>query len=668
WHIFSVDFRVPDNTEHIQVALYIKGVGTVWFDEVLLETCFVESSSVFSPSEGAYVLRQNDPMMWFEFAEHKIFRDTPPPKTESYNKIAIKAARNENEQFQICIKPDEDCYDCTINFTDLVDPLTSTSIESANLTSYRVGFVEVEDISSAIGIPGSHADFLVNSDTYYFVANINNPIYINVWVPYNTPPGIYRGTIAIRNSSNLFVRIPLEVEIWPFTVPNRADLYVRSNFWLSLIKKYDRRPNEEILADYYQNLQEHRVNAFSTIDLETEIVGDSVVFFFEEFGRKIKVLFENYGFEAITVGPFLGDAAGWKYRRNWMGLDPGSARFERLFKQYCHKLESYLIANGWIDRCWIGYWDEPQLEDPDYDRIVRIGNIIKETAPNLKIFMTMWPTLKLFGIVDIWCLPFTERAFNKQDIAERKTHGDRIFVYHNDPYIDTPLIDKRLYAWRYRLADIDGVYAWWNLTFWQKDPYDFSSQVERKGAKDDTLKPGDGVLLYPNPAGAGPPVNSLRWETFRQGLEDYEYLYLLEETIRNAMRRLDITADFSDYADYRINEYLDMVVGNYFNTWTRDVDHLYNVRTRIAEEIQTTEQSPVALIKTHPQEGPLESGKVIKISGLVEAGTKVVINDKPVPVTDRGTFVFHIKNPADGAVVIKLIQGTTEKILRRFFA
>jgi len=666
WAEYSLRFFVPEGAKNIIVALFIKEQGAVWFDGLqLLET----TEDIFpKASNGAYVIRAKDPVVWFEFAEQKIFRETAVPTAKPKSTITIFGAQAEIEPFQIVITPIANLENCTIEFTNLVHESGTSIIEKTRFSYYPIGYIDLKRQSVTTGMTGKHPDYLARQERFDLRGGANNPIWIELDIPRTAKPGSYEGHLLLKIGNVIRARITFKLSVWDFSLPRKNHLYVRSNFWLSLIKKYDRRPNEEILADYYQNLQEHRVNAFSTIDLETKIAGDSVICLFDEFGRKIKTLVENYGFEAITVGPFLGDAAGWKHRRNWMGLDPGSARFERLFKQYCRQLERYLVANGWIDRCWVGFWDEPQLDDPDFDRIVRIGNIIKKTAPNLKVFMTKWPTPKLFGIVDIWCLPFTEGAFNKQEIAERKTHGDKIFVYHNDPYIDTPLIDKRLYAWRYRLADIAGVYAWWNLTFWQKNPYDFSFQVERKGVRDDTLKPGDGVLLYPNPAGAGPPVNSTRWEAFRQGLEDYEYLYLLEKSIQNSMRKLDITAEFSDYVDYRINEYLDMVVGSYFNTWTTDVEHLYNVRTRIADEIMTTEQSPIALIKTHPQEAPLESGKAIEISGLVEAGTKVVINDKPVPVTDRGTFVFHIKNPADGVVVIKLIQGTTEKILKRFFA
>lgn len=667
WEYFSVDFRIPPKTEYIRVAIFIKGVGSAWFDEVSLETCSANAVTCVYPSRGAYIIKDQNPLIWFEFAEQKIFPDTPPPRTEIENKIVIQAARNENESFQISIMPEEDVHDCSIEFTDLTNTVTGNSIKSTYLSSYYVGFVNVQEASTAVGFPGLHADFLINSDRYDLAANRNNPIYVSLRVPYNLPPGTYEGSIIIKNNSNLFVRIPLELKIWSFIISEQLNFIVRSNFWLSLIKKYDHRNNEGILADYYQNLREHRVNALATINIKTEVVGDSVICFFDDFGRRARILFENYGFNAITVGPFIGDAAGWQYRRKWMGVDPESTRFEHLLRQYCKKLDTYLYANGWTDRCWISYWDEPRLDDPDFERIVRIGKIIKQTAPNLKIFMTKWPVPQLFGIVDIWCLPFTQRDFRQQDVTERKNKGEKILVYHNDPYIDTPLIDKRLYAWRYRLAAVDGAYAWWNLTFWQANPYEYTSQVERKGQKDNILKPGDGVLLYPNPTGNGPPVNSLRWQAFLQGLEDYAYFTMLEETIDQAMRRLKFIEGFSDYPSHRINEYLNMVIINYFHTWTRDVQYLYYIRTCIAEEIQRIEETPIILIKTQPPEGHAQANQTINIMGLTEQGTEVSINNNVVLVNNKGFFNTKVIRPSDGIITIKAKLGSNTKIFKRQF-
>lgn len=665
WKEYSMDFHITDETKRITLALIIKGQGGKRFDKLSLQHSETAYLIAKKPSDGAFILKEENPLIWFEFAEQKVYSETPAPNGIIKSKIHIAGARNEKESFQVVVRPKSDLRNCTIEFTDLIHSNKLSIIERNQLTHYIEGYVDIKNRSTINGVKGLNPDYLLQKDRFDLLAQTNNPLWINIKIPVNTQPGIYQGQILLKIGNKHYATIPLQVTVWNFTLPQNNHLYVRSNFWLHLIKKYDFRENNQILADYYTNLRNHRINALSTINLNTRIVNDTLVCFFDEFGNKIRNLFDNYGFEAITVSPFFGDAAGWKFRRKWMGVDLESPKFEYLLRQYCKKLENYLMVNGWLDRCWLYYWDEPQLDDSDFRKIVEIGKIIKETAPNVKIFMTKWPIPELFGIVDIWCIPFTKRYFCPQVITQRKSLGEKIFIYRNDPYIDTPLIDKRLYAWRYRLADIDGVYAWWNLTFWQKDPYKFSLQVEKKGDDENILRPGDGVLLYPNPDSNGPPVNSLRWEVFHQGIEDYEYFWLLEQAILRAYKRLHAHNAFTDYAAYRIKEYLNVLIKDYFDTWSRDVNHLYKLRYQIAHEIQTIEQSPIVLIKTLPQEDHLETNQIINIAGLTELGTKVLINNKPVLVNNDGFFETHIKSPPDGIVVIKVKLGRKEKIIKK---
>ena len=124
--------------------------------------------------------------------------------------------------------------------------------------------------------------------------------------------------------------------------------------------------------------------------------------------------------------------------------------------------------------------------------------------------MTKWPVPNLEDIVDVWCLPFSPIYYDPKILSDKQHLGEEVFVYYNDPYIDTPLIDKRLYAWRYFKAGVDGVYAWWNITKWLDNPY-YNPHISlpRNDGTTYLLKPGDGVLLYPNQNGSGPPVNSL---------------------------------------------------------------------------------------------------------------------------------------------------------------
>ncbi|NQT37617.1 MAG: DUF4091 domain-containing protein, partial [Planctomycetes bacterium] len=105
---------------------------------------------------------------------------------------------------------------------------------------------------------------------------------------------------------------------------------------------------------------------------------------------------------------------------------------------------------------------------------------------------------------------------------------------------------------------------------------------------------GDGRFIYPplaaaTPGASGsgpviePPVSSIRWEMLREGVEDYEYLYLLRELLDR--RRGDLSAE-------RIRHYESLLevptaITQDMTTFTTDPEPIYTRRTAIAEAIES---------------------------------------------------------------------------------
>jgi hypothetical protein len=67
---------------------------------------------------------------------------------------------------------------------------------------------------------------------------------------------------------------------------------------------------------------------------------------------------------------------------------------------------------------------------------------------------------------------------------------------------------------------------WWAISQWKSDPWTVPNQYAPQN--------GGGFFLYPTPDRTGPPIDSLRWESYREGVEDYDLLTLLtQEEARN---------------------------------------------------------------------------------------------------------------------------------------
>ena len=85
--------------------------------------------------------------------------------------------------------------------------------------------------------------------------------------------------------------------------------------------------------------------------------------------------------------------------------------------------------------------------------------------------------------------------------------------------IDFDSIDYRIVPWMCWKYDIRG-FLYWCVNWWTLvDP--FKSAANTKWEQN-----GNGLLFYPGPNG---PLDSLRAEIFRDGMEDYEYFYLLKK-------------------------------------------------------------------------------------------------------------------------------------------
>jgi len=80
-----------------------------------------------------------------------------------------------------------------------------------------------------------------------------------------------------------------------------------------------------------------------------------------------------------------------------------------------------------------------------------------------------------------------------------------------------------------------------------------------------------------------PPVTSLRWEMLREGIEDYEYLYLLRDLV--AQRRTRLTPE-------RVRQLESLLevppsITRDMTTFTTDPAPLYARRAQIAQAIES---------------------------------------------------------------------------------
>jgi hypothetical protein len=197
--------------------------------------------------------------------------------------------------------------------------------------------------------------------------------------------------------------------------------------------------------------------------------------------------------------------------------------------------------------------DEPNTEE-DYRYVQRWGRAIREAKSVLKVLVVEQPWTEpgaggadsawgdLYGAVDIWCPLFS--LHRREDAAKRQELGETIWTYtalcQGKPtpwwHIDFPLLNYRVPAWMAWRDGLKGILYWGGMSYWRQTddpwvqaPFYTGNGQPQQGAKGIVFK-GEGSLVYPARAvGYDGVVPSIRLKALRDGIEDYDYLCILQQ-------------------------------------------------------------------------------------------------------------------------------------------
>jgi hypothetical protein len=208
--------------------------------------------------------------------------------------------------------------------------------------------------------------------------------------------------------------------------------------------------------------------------------------------------------------------------------------------------------------------------------------------------------------MDIWC-PLSPN-YNEQTAQKRRAHGDRYWWYvccgPKAPFctlfIDHPATDLRVWLWQTWQRNIAGVLIWESVYWTSRDDLGQNPYEDPTGYVGGTRPEekkiwgnGDGRFLYPPLAAAQPdrpgdapvfepPVSSIRWEMLREGVEDYEYLWLLRDLI--GRKAASLTADERSHYESLLK--VPESITRDTTTFTTDPRPLYARRAAIAAAIE----------------------------------------------------------------------------------
>jgi hypothetical protein len=270
--------------------------------------------------------------------------------------------------------------------------------------------------------------------------------------------------------------------------------------------------------------------------------------------------FDRFHFSSLSLHvPGMG---GGSFHERWepelLGYKESTPEYKTAFTNYLRAVETHLKEKGWLDKTYVYWFDEP---DPkDYAFVMNGFRKLKEAAPGIRRMLTEQVEPGLVGGPNLWC-PISD-AYDHARAEERRQAGEHFWWYvctgPKAPYctlfIDHPATELRVWLWQTWQRKIEGVLVW-ETNYWTsssaypdkgrpQNPYeDPMGWVSGYSTPEGTKSPwgnGDGRFIYPPEAAAdanppGPvhegPVDSIRWEMLRDGIEDYEYLAMLKRLL-----------------------------------------------------------------------------------------------------------------------------------------
>jgi hypothetical protein len=517
-------------------------------------------------------------------------RDAPGSRRTA----VLSAARNEYAPFQIIVRAGSGGLKRVNAMAGPLMPNRGHTIPANRITLYREHYIELTKLSpKSRGGPGWYPDAMIPfvdpstgkppvrarfaAAPFDIAPDSNQPLWVDVLTPSDATPGKYIGAITISAEGIRSHRVPIELTVWDFTLPETPSM--RTHFGAADVNPLFFHPPQTIAWSgldeaghhalqraYAELMAAHRISSPIPRFLMPKVNADGSIDP-QPTHAALQQWIERFHITGFPIW-FLGmDGHGWQG-------DPLGADRKRN-AQYLRSMYTYLVAHHWDKMAYIYVSDEPSSQEA-YNEVRARSKFVHEVVPRLKVLCTKGPQIRkpswgsLVGWVDIW-VPLWP-MFEDAAVKKRLTAGEEIWSYTalcqgrpDTPCweLDFPILNYRIPMWISWRFGITGL-LYWSTTNWAStrdvwtDPLTYGDQYNMEGS-----------LLYPGvDAGVQGFVTSIRLQQIREGLEDYEYLTIL------AQRRGRAAAE-------------DVVkkLARSWHDWDTDARHLLRARAEIARLI-----------------------------------------------------------------------------------
>lgn len=412
---------------------------------------------------------------------------------------------------------------------------------------------------------------LGQNEGFYIKKGQNQPILIKCHADENTPSGLYKGYITIDADGCDSQQLPVKIIVWDFSISKEQHITISIPIWGGQMEKmYGKSPERK--KRYISSLLDYRISPFPLTLEETVYARSRGMKQFCVLTLPKDHVPQNLKEKIIKI------VKKWEQA----GLfEKGAVPYVLLGDEPCSKEWKNILAQGKIV-----HEADPRILRMNTIAIERLWDDFKGTGKDGYI-----ESYKALGDVVDYFIPAV--GCYHVDSATKNAYklGQKVWWYSvaDNTYIPSKGGYDRVHLWKMWKYGIPG-WLHWGMTYWG------GANIAGKGGKKwpdvpwDTRcsRSGDGYLVYPACGGKG-YWPSFRLEIIRDGVEDYEYFWMLKHLTEQLK-----TVDSKKYAK-QISENqnlltIDADVVSSYREATKDGEVLLESRKRLASAICTTQE------------------------------------------------------------------------------
>ncbi len=598
-----------------------KRIVTLLLVLLLVLPVFSGCKSDGAGGSGSVAANSNSVKLWYGYNTENFMQDLEYPELMEARDYTLRmhTVRGDVESIQLMITPEDNVVSYDLQFQDLKNE-SGTVFAASNFEAFAEWYIEITESYNMDAYYGFYPDGLVPLENYKLLhhnsidAGENQGIWINANIPVDQAAGLYKGN-AVLTIDGVKTDVPIELKIYDVTIPEENHQPSSFAIWYDHIVYGEGTYSTELADKYFWFLVDKRVmpldpdpskrtdyNVYVDWVVETQAENPKIA----SYGLPYKIG-QNENDQKIVDRNSVMSLLTKMAEKNIELREAGNEDID-LFKKAFYYLGSIvdeptgnmipLVAECdlIISECKTeiaNKYFKDKYQDL-YESCMGLRHVVT-TAYNTELLGS-----DTTGGVQTWCPQFqhyhTEQQ--RQEYADRQNTTDRLMGEDawwygcNNPkvpyptyHLDDDMISSRVLSWMQFDYNIDGDLYWCVNIYKTGDAWTIPAVTESVQ---------EGRLIYPGAKyGVDGPLSTLRMESVREGREDYEFLWLLEQAIIAYNEANGTDHDPEELMDYLYADLYDGAIPERDNAET-----FVERRTAMLEVLEQITLDPAAGIET----------------------------------------------------------------------